>query len=55
MGILAVDGIKVSDHVREMLYKCEAGMMTFDEARADVISRARAMASAQNKKQGEQS
>lgn len=50
VGIVTVDGIGVSDSVREMLSKCEAGAMTFDQARQEIISRARAMADAKNLK-----
>lgn len=44
MAILAVDDIKVSARGRELLAQCEAGTMTFAQAREDVIARARAMA-----------
>lgn len=51
VGILAVDGIKASDRVRELLSHCEAGTLTFDQARKEIISRALAMAAAKNVKQ----
>lgn len=44
MAILAVDDIKVSERGRELLAQCEAGTMSFAQAREDVIARARAMA-----------
>ena len=50
VGILAVDGIKVSDRARELLSRCEAGTLTIDEARAEVIARAQAIADAKNVK-----
>lgn len=49
LAILAVDGIKVSARARELLDKCEAGEMTFAQAREDVIARAKAMAAKQKK------
>lgn len=48
IAILAVDGIKVSDRLRELLSQCEARTMTYDEARKEVIARALAMAAAKN-------
>lgn len=53
VGILAVDGIKVSDRARELLSQCEAGTLTFDQARKEIITRALAMAAAKNVKQGD--
>src|SRR5690606_17474077 len=50
IAILAVDGIKVSDRARELLSQCEAGTLTFDKARAEVIARALAIADAKNVK-----
>lgn len=51
IAILAVDGIKASDMALELLAQCEAGTMTYDEAREVIIARALAMAAAQNVKQ----
>ena len=51
IAILAVDGIEVSDRLRELLSQCEARTMTYDEARKEVIARALAMAAAKNVKQ----
>lgn len=50
IAILAVDGIKVSDRLRDLLAQCEAGTMTHDEAREVIIASALAMAAAQNVK-----
>lgn len=43
VGILAVDGVRVSEKTLVLLRECEAGTLTFDEARKAVISRAVAM------------
>lgn len=51
VGILAVDGIKASDRALELLAQCEAGTLTFDQAREEIIARALAMAATQNVKQ----
>lgn len=51
LAILAVDNIKVSDRARELLAQCEAGTMTYAEAREEIIARARSMA-AKSIKQG---
>lgn len=50
-AILAVDDIKVSDRARELLSQCEAGTLTFAEAREEIIARARTMAGAKSNKE----
>lgn len=50
-AILAVDDIKVSDSARELLSQCEAGTLTFAEAREEIIARARSMAGTKSNKQ----
>lgn len=49
LAILAVDGIQPSARGRELLLMCERGEMNFEQAREDVVSRAKAMAAAQKK------
>ena len=49
LAILAVDDIQPSARARELLLMCERGEMTFEQAREDVISRAKDMAAAQKK------
>jgi hypothetical protein len=47
-AILSVDGIKLSDRVAALLSECEAGTLTFAEARESIIARARAIAAEKN-------
>lgn len=49
VDLLAVDDIKLSERGRELLSMCEAGIMTFDQAREDIIARAKLMAEAHKK------
>lgn len=44
LAILAVDDIRPTAHAVELLRQCEAGTMTYDQARAEVSARARTLA-----------
>lgn len=44
LAILAVDNIRPSAHAIELMRRCEAGTMTYEQARAEVCARARTLA-----------
>ena len=50
-AILSADGIKVSARVLEMISKCEAGTLSFAEARAQLVADAKSRANVKSVKQ----
>jgi len=45
VAILAVDNIRVSDHGREVLKRIEDGHITHEQAKEEIVRRAREMVS----------